>query len=149
MARGKEHFSDYSLLEHEADIGIRGTGDCWGCAFAGAAEALLEVMANPALVGRVRDYKITVRGHDVGALFVSWLNELLFLRDTEGMLFSECDVRIEQDRDGMYALNAVAWGEELSPEKHDLKIEVKAATFSGLRWGEEEGRRFVQCLLDV
>ena len=149
MARDEAHFSGYSLLEHEADIGIRGTGDCWECAFVGGAKALLEIMADPASVSGSRDYKIAVRGHDLGALFVSWLNEILFLRDTEGMLFSDFEAHIERGKDELYTLEAIARGEELSPEKHGLKIEVKAATFSGLRWGEEEGRRFVQCLLDV
>lgn len=149
MAGDESHFSHYTFLEHEADMGIRCTGDCWECAFAAGAKALLEIMADPGSVNPVRDYKIAVRGHDLGALFVSWLNEILYLRDAENMLFSKSDISIELEKDGMYTLSAVAWGEELSFERHGLKTEVKAATFSGLKWGDEDGRRFVQCLLDL
>jgi SHS2 domain-containing protein len=149
MGRNRKHFSRYSFLEHEADIGIRGTGDCWECAFAAGAAALLEIMAVPESVERVRRYKIRVRGRDLGALFVSWLNEILYLRDTDDMLFSSFDIHIEIEEDGLYSLDATLRGEELSIERHGLKTEVKAATFSGLKWGEEPGGRFVQCLLDL
>jgi SHS2 domain-containing protein len=149
MAQGQKHFSHYSFLEHEADVGIRGTGDCWECAFAAGALALLEIMADPDSVKEASEQEIRVRGHDLGALFVSWLNEILYLRDVDNMLFSSFHIHIELEDDGLYTLIATARGEELSSERHGLKTEVKAATFSGLRWGEEEGRRYVQCLVDL
>ena len=149
MPEAQSHFSHYTFLEHEADIGVRGTGDCWECAFSAGATALLEVMAEPSSVRALEKRRVDVTGGDMGALFVSWLNELLYLRDTEDMLFSSFDVRIERRKDGEYSLEADVRGEKLSSERHGLRTEVKAATFSGLRWGEEDGRRFVQCLLDL
>lgn len=149
MAETRSHFSRHSFLEHEADIGVRGVGDCWACAFAAGALGLLEIMAEPSSVKPVRKSVVEVDGNDIGALFVSWLNELLFLRDTKDMLFSSFDVHIERARKGRYVLKASARGEPLDPVRHNLKTEVKAATFSGLRYGEEEGECYVQCLLDL
>jgi SHS2 domain-containing protein len=80
---------------------------------------------------------------------VAWLNELLYLRDTDGMLFSSFSLKISRREDGALALAGVARGEVLSPERHGLKIEVKAATYSGLKCVEESGKCSVQCLLDV
>jgi SHS2 domain-containing protein len=149
MTDEQQHFSHYAFLEHEADMGVRGTGDCWACAFAAGATALLEIMADPGAVECREEHRIKVRGHDMGALFVSWLNEILYLRDAEEMLFSSFDIHIQREADGLYTLDATAWGEGLSADRHGLKTEVKAATFSGLKWGDEDGRRFVQCLLDL
>ena len=149
MGGARSHFSQHTFLEHEADIGLRGTGDCWECAFRAGAAGLLEVMAEPSAVGAGRKRTVKVSGHDIGALFVSWLNELLFLRDAEGMLFSSYDITIEKLGSGGYRLAGVILGEKLSQERHGLKTEVKAATFSGLKYGEEAGSCFVQCLLDL
>jgi len=148
MGEAKAHFSGHAFLDHEADIGLRATGDCWECAFRAGAAGLLELMAEPSAVRGERGRTINVSGHDIGALFVSWLNELLFLRDAEEMLFSSFDVSIVLGSGG-YKLAGVIYGETLSQERHGLKTEVKAATFSGLKYGEEAGGCFVQCLLDL
>jgi SHS2 domain-containing protein len=149
MPEERSHFAHHEFLEHEADIGVRGVGDCWECAFGAAALALLEVMADPSSVVAVQSRDIEVTGSDLGALLVAWLNELLYLRDVDNMLFSSFALRISRESDGAFRLAGVAKGEELSPQRHGLKTEVKAATYSGLRCVEEGGRCSVQCLLDI
>jgi len=149
MTKGRTHFSRHSFLEHEADIGVRGEGDCWPCAFSAASAALLELMADPSSVEPEVSRRIGLEAGDIGALFVSWLNELLYLRDAEDLLFSWFDISIEERSDGRVTLEGFVRGQRLSAERHGLKTEVKAATYSGLRYGEEEGVRFVQCLLDL
>jgi len=149
MSERRSHFGDFTLLEHEADIGLRCTGDCWECAFSAGGTGLMDIMAEVSSIRPVEIRDIELAGGDIGSLFVSWLNELLFLRDAEELLFSSFDVRIEPQKGGRYVLKATVSGEELSQERHGLKAEVKAATFSGLRFGEEDGRFFVQCLLDL
>lgn len=143
------HFSRHDFLEHEADIGLRGTGDCWNCAFAAAAAGLLEIMAEPSAVRPDREMHVRVSAGDIGALFVSWLNELLYLKDAEEMIFSSFDISIEGRADGGYELNATVRGEKMDSKRHGFKTEVKAATFSGLKFGDEEGRHYAQCLLDL
>lgn len=149
MSEERSHFGGYTLLEHEADIGLRCTGDCWECTFSAGGAGLLEIMAEPSSVRVVDTREIEVSAGDIGALFVSWLNELLYMRDADDMLFSSFDLRIESGDEGLYRLKASASGERLSSKRHGLKAEVKAATFSGLKYGEEGGRCFVQCLLDL
>ncbi len=149
MPEERSHFAHHEFLEHEADIGVRGVGDCWECAFAAAARGLLEVMADPSSVMAVDSREIEVTGGDLGALLVAWLNELLYLRDVDNMLFSSFNVKISRMEDGAFKLVGVAKGEPLDPERHGLKTEVKAATFSGLKCTEEGGRCSAQCLLDV
>jgi SHS2 domain-containing protein len=149
MGDSCRHFSEFSFLEHEADIGIRGVGDCWECAFSAGAVALLEVMADPSSVKPLEDRTVDVTGDDIGLLFVSWLNELLYLRDVEGMLFSRFQISVKEIPGDGWRLTGTARGETLSAERHSLKTEVKAATYSGLKWGVEGNRRYVQCLLDL
>jgi SHS2 domain-containing protein len=143
------HFSEYEFLEHEADIGVRASGDCWECAFKAGAVGLLEVMADPSAVKGTAERKVSLSAGDVGALFVSWLNEILYLRDAEEMLFSSCEISIARRSGDELELRAALKGEKLDPKRHGLKTEVKAATYSGLRYEEAGGRCAVQCLLDL
>jgi SHS2 domain-containing protein len=139
---------DYELFEHEADQGIRGYGATAEEAFEHAAEALFEIMCDTSQVEPAEEVSVTVSAPDLNALFIEWLNELLARKDTEDMMFSRFSVKIRQDAKG-FSLEGKARGEKTDREKHGLKVEAKAATYSGLKSGEKDGRKFFQCIVDV
>jgi SHS2 domain-containing protein len=64
-------------------------------------------------------------------LLLCFINELIFLRDAEGLLL--LPRRVEIERDGEFVLEAELTGEPLDPQRHTLASEVKAATAHGLR----------------
>jgi SHS2 domain-containing protein len=55
------------------------------------------------------------------------LQELVFYKDAELLLFSGYDLDISQGI-GKWRLSATIRGEELSPEKHELGADVKAVS---------------------
>ena len=57
-----------------------------------------------------------------------WLDELLYTFDTRHLLFS--DFQVELGPDG---LSAIARGEPIDPQRHELDAEVKAITYHGLK----------------
>jgi len=116
-----EHF------EHTADIGIRGYGDTLEEAFEAVAIALFDVMVDVRKVEKKEAREIEVEGEDLYSLLYNFLEELLILHDTEGLVFADFDVKIEKTDKG-YKLKAKAYGEKLS-EKHEPKEEVKAITY--------------------
>jgi len=134
----------HKTIEHEADIGIVGSGETWEDAFAEGALAMLGVMAEVETVEAKEEVGIQVSANDRDALFVEFLNEILFLRDAEDLFLSKFEIRIDGNQ-----LAGKGWGEKLDQKKHGVKIEVKAATYSGLKTWEENGQKFVQCVLDV
>lgn len=134
----------YELLEHKADIGILASGDTWEKAFADGALAMLSVMAEPETIEIEKEVQIEVTAPDKAALFVEFLNEILFIRDSEEMFLKKFEIKI-----GDGSLAGKAWGEKINPKKHSVKIEVKAATYSGLKAWEENGLKKVRCVLDV
>ena len=78
------------------------------------------------------------------------LNKLLTEADLNGILFGDISIdRLERTGGDDFRLTARAWGETLDPRKHELKVEVKAATYSGLEYRNENGRHYFQCLLDI
>jgi SHS2 domain-containing protein len=140
-------------FEHIADVGVRGWGRTVEDAFIGGAEAMLGVMFDTSKVEGRREVDIECGADDLEALFVEWLNALLTKRDLEGMVFVKFEVRIEdgpEDGDDAKVLHGKAFGDAFDPEVHDVRTEVKAATYSQLKVGRDADGRFVaQCIVDV
>ncbi len=134
--------------EHMADIGIRGYGDTLEEAFEAVATALFDVMVDVRKVDRKEMREIEVEGEDLYALLYSFLEELLILHDTEGLVFGDFEVGIEKTKEG-YKLKAKAYGEALS-EKHEPKEEVKAITYHEMNIKQfEDGTWMTQLVPDI
>src|SRR5437660_12335455 len=78
----------YEAFDHTADIGLHAFGDTMTELFIHAAQGMESLMVAPEQVRVVTSRDITVEGHDVVSLLIAWLNELIFLLDTEYLLFS-------------------------------------------------------------
>ncbi len=137
----------FELLDHEADIGIRGWGKTAEEAFENGARAMFSVMVNLEKVEPQNEIAVDVTAEDLDSLFIEWLNELLAQRDILEMVFSEFSVEIK-DKDG-FKLSGKAKGEFLNQEKHEIGTEVKAATYFGLKSGKKDKEFYFQCVLDI
>ena len=88
---------NYEILEHTADVGIRAWGPTLAEALEQAARALVELLgAGREGPGRTR--RIAVEAEDPGAVAVEFLNELLFLHETEEAGFGGVRVVRADDR---------------------------------------------------
>ena len=137
--------NEWELFPHGADSGVRGHGETREAAFANAAYAMTAAAADASAVRPETVVEVNCAAPDDELLLVDWLNALIFEMATRRMLFSRFAVRIE---DGMLA--GVAWGEAIDPARHGLGVEVKGATYTALRVGQEaDGRWTAQCVVDV
>ena len=134
-----EHFP------HDADMGVRGVGRTLAEAFEQAALALTAVVTDPTCVRPVIPVEIACQAEEPEALLFDWLNAIVYEMDTRDLLFSRYEVRIEDGR-----LQATAWGERVRVEAHQPAVEVKAATYTALRVGQDEsGAWTAECVVDV
>lgn len=86
-------------------------------------------MVDPAGLREEKHIEVTVSAADREALLVAWLNELLYVLDTQEFLPHRCEVtRMSETR-----LTASLWGESVDPERHTLRRLVKAATYHRLQ----------------
>ncbi|NJE08789.1 archease [Thermococcus sp. M39] len=135
--------------EHTADIGIRGYGRTLEEAFENVAMALFDVMVDVRKVEPKEVREIEVSGEDLYALLYNFLEELLILHDTEGLVFSDFEVKIEKTEEG-YKLKAKAYGEPLDYGKHEPKEEVKAITYHDMKIEQlEDGTWIAQLVPDL
>ncbi|GAH34096.1 unnamed protein product, partial [marine sediment metagenome] len=81
---------------------------------------------------------------DQESLLVEWLNELIYLFDTENIVFKRFDItQLTNTR-----LKARSYGEKVDNSKHRLKVGVKATTYHMLKVDKDNGYQ-VQVLFDI
>ncbi|MDB5037130.1 MAG: uncharacterized protein JWQ35_658 [Bacteriovoracaceae bacterium] len=137
--RSWEHFS------HEADIGIRGFGKTPEEAFENAAFALLCVVTDPEKVEPKNSIFIECVAKSYEFLFYDWINALIYEMDIRDMLFSRFKVQIDEN----FTLNAEVFGEPMDQKRFEPAVYIKGATFTELKFFENEGTFVAQCVVDV
>lgn len=139
----------YQYLDHQADLGIRGIGATLEEAFGQGAQAMLDAMANTRLVRPQLQFEQQCHAVDIPSLLIEWLNELLYQREVNDVLFCSARVLCIGHQDDEWTLKGLAMGEPLDLDRHEVHTEVKAATYSGLDYVVSGGQHIVQCVVDL
>ena len=135
---------NFKTLEHTADAGIIAYGKDLNQAFANAAKGLFSMITELQAIKEVLERDIEVSATDQESLLVAWLNELIFIFDTEKVLFKRFDItQLSHSH-----LVAKGYGEKVDRIKPKLKTNVKAATSHMLAVEQEDGWR-LQVLFDI
>jgi SHS2 domain-containing protein len=137
--------SNWELLPHGADVGVRGIGRSKAEAFEQAGIALTAIVTDPESVVAKEAVNVSCVAPDDELLLVEWLNTLIYEMATRQMLFARFEVRL----DGQH-LTGKAWGETIDLDRHEPGVEVKGATCTDLKVTQEEsGQWRAQCVVDV
>ena len=115
----------YEVFEHTADIGLHAYGNTLRELFIHAAQGMESLMVSPEQVGVQVSREIVVEGHDIVSLLIAWLNELIFLFDTEYLIFREFEIESLAEMH----LEGRALGEPYDARRHDLGCAIKAVTW--------------------
>lgn len=95
--------------------------------FENAAIALISSMADITKIESKQERRFELLAEKLDVLLFDFLNELLFYKDSENLLFSQFNVKIDKSTQG-HRLNAKVKGEPASPDKHKVTIDIKAIT---------------------
>ncbi len=139
----------FKILEHTADVLLEAYGDTLEEAFEYAALAMFEVMTDLSSVRPLEKREVEVEGIDLYSLLYNWLEELLFLFDTEALLVSKAKVHEISKVDDAYRLRAEVWGEPYDPERHVSKVLVKAATYHMMEIKRRDGGYTLRFVVDI
>jgi len=135
---------DFEIIDHTADVIIIAYGADMSQTFANAAKALFNLITELDNVEEVLHRDIELVAPDQESLLVAWLNELIYLFDTENVIFK----RFEITKLNNTQLKARSYGEKVDSSKHKLKTGVKAATYHMLRIDKDNGYK-AQVLFDI
>ncbi len=118
-------YKPYEVFEHTADIGLHAYGSTLSELFIHAAQGMESLMVSPEQVRVEVSREVEVEGHDSVSLLIAWLNELIFLFDTEYLIF--CQFEIESLTETH--LRGRASGEPYDALRHELSSAIKAVTW--------------------
>ena len=135
----------YETFEHTADIGLRARAADLDTLFAEAAKAFFSVIVeNHDEVRAVEQFSISVETDERDDLLYDWLAELLYLFDTEHVLFCEFDVTVRAG-----GLTATVRGESVDTDRHRLDMEVKAITYHELKVERDSDGWLAEVIVDL
>lgn len=123
----------YKVMEHTADLMVKATGSTLEECFGNAAYSLFDQTVDMSNIRPLDSVHVEVRGDDLDDRLFSFLSELLFIEDCDGMILCEFDVRFEDDR-----VICDARGEPLNLAVHRTKSEIKAVTYHMMSVDPEE-----------
>jgi SHS2 domain-containing protein len=137
----------FKFLEHTADAKIEVEERTLNKAFSTAAFAMKEVIAEQILVAPKIKQEIHVSAENKEALLYSFLEEFLYLLDTEGFILSKAPlVKIEKTKEG-FSLKAKAIGD--SAKNYIFTNDVKAITYNDMLIEEAKDKVIIIFVLDV
>ena len=145
----------YEYFDVTADIGFYAYGKSLEEAYENAGLAMFNVITDIGKVKKDESQEFEIVSEDLVSLLYDYLEELLFLQDTELLFFSDFKVNIEKIEDKKsshlenYKLSCCAYGEEINWDVHDHKSEVKAITFHKMCVKEDKGIFKLRAILDL
>jgi SHS2 domain-containing protein len=135
----------YEYLDVAEDVGVSAWGRDLPACLRQCALGVFNLIVPTDAVQLIESREVAARGDTLEALFVSWLNECLYVHDLEG--FAVGDVaRPEVTPTGVHG---VLRGEPVDPARHRPGTAVKGATRRGLVISETRDRVSVRLVLDI
>jgi SHS2 domain-containing protein len=102
----------FEFFDHAGDQGIQVFGKTLPDLFSHAAEALFQVITDPETIQPKEIRRISLQANDLEELLIDWLNEFIYLFETQGLLFRDFD---------FLALDAQALKATVRGEPYDAK----------------------------
>ena len=127
----------YKFLEHKADAKFQAYGKTLKEQFQNALEAMTFIITDNKIKPKITK-KIEIQGTDKKNLLLNFLEEILFLIDTEQFIPAKADVKIK-------GLNLTATLKGDNIRNYETKSDIKAITYNQM----EITKNHVQVVCDI
>jgi len=134
----------FKILEHTADGKFQAFGKTLEEAFENSALAMLSLMTNDKIKERIKK-KIKVKGKDLKQLLYNFLEEILFLLDSNNFILSKINkIKINKEK---LILEADLSGDNV--KNYEIFGNVKAVTYNSMEIKKERGKFIIQVIVDM
>ena len=123
----REHKIKY--IEHPSDVGFEVYGTTLEELFANAAIACYGFMTDIEEIEETEERAIEIESEDLYSLMFDWLDELLFLFESESLVFKKFDLKVDVSGDGT-SISGRCRGGKFDPYRHESGIIIKAVTYN-------------------
>jgi SHS2 domain-containing protein len=121
----------FEVLPHTADVGFRAVGQSLADVFDTAARAMFSIEYDLPSVDAETEQAVEVEADDLEALMETWLSELLWLHDAEGLVPATVAVTEIQGA-GPFRVAGTVRGKPIGDWFEQTGPQVKAVTLHGL-----------------
>ena len=135
----------FHFINPTGDVGVVVYGSSLKELFQHAAESFFHILTDPENIQEIESRNISLQANGIEELLVTWLNEFIYLFDTQGLLFR----RFEIDQINSKHLNAAVWGEKYEEGRHLIKGVIKAVTYHQLQIQQKGGIWETQIIFDL
>ena len=111
-------------VDHSGDVGLEVWGATLSELLANATRGLCGLMTW-SVVRRASARRVEVQAADAQELLVDWLSALILSASIHAELYAGADVTVDEDG----VAGGLLHGEALDPSRHELRFDVKAATY--------------------
>ena len=135
----------FRYIEHPSDVGFEAYGTTLEELFANAALAMYSFMTDVDAIDTTEDREVTVQAEDLYSLMFDWLDELLFLFESESLVMKHFEITVD---DSTFSIKGTCRGGTFDPERHEAGIIIKAVTYNMMEV-EKNARWHARVVLDV
>jgi SHS2 domain-containing protein len=130
-----------------SDIGLSVTGRDLKELFIDSVFGLVDIMADREQILDNREIPITLDGDNLEDLYHNWLSEIIYIKDAE--YFLPRRIIMESFDEINFGLKAILHGENIDPERHGLKVDVKAVTYYNFSIKKENNLWHGEVVFDI
>ncbi len=135
----------FEVFEHTADIGVRVFGRDLAELLRNAALALMTLITDRESVRPDEKTVFELEAETGEELLIKMLSEILYLHQARKMVFCEAEMELT---DG-YRLKGRLNGEKIDPGRHELLLDIKAATYHNLKIKRVNDRFMAEIIFDI
>ena len=143
MAREEE--TKYRYIEHPSDVGFEAYGATLEVLFGNAALAMYSFMTDVEEIETAEERAVTVNAEDLYSLMFDWLDEMLFLFESDSLVMKEFDIIVDKLQ---FSITGTCRGGRFDPAKHEAGIIIKAVTYNMMEI-KKNGIWHARVVLDV
>ena len=141
----------YEYLEDTAtaDVAFEAWNESLNGTFEAAWDATLNVMVEELESVEPRmERTVRAKDPDLDMLLFEFLKELVYHKDRDQLLLRVSNMRLERTGEG-FELEAKARGERIDPERHEMRVDVKAVTLHRFTLEKRDGGWKTTVTLDI
>lgn len=114
-------------IEHPSDVGFEVYGDSLEELYANAAIAMYSLMTDVDEIEWEEEREIEINSEDLYSLMFDWLDELIFLFDSESLVMNKFDIAVNETD---FSICGNCKGGKYDPSTHVSGIIIKAVTYN-------------------
>ena len=143
----KDISGKYKFLEHTADVKFQASGKDLNEVFINSALAMGSVLMEPENVKLKISKKIKVIGESLENLMYNFLEEFLFLMDTESFILGSIKELKIENKNNKYILTSKIIGDKA--KNYDFSGDIKSITYHEMFIKKEQNGYKAQVVVDV